>query len=62
MPLAKSLPLMVSVCSVLLATIEVGLMLLTDGAGAAAGVTVTACVPDEQSAAAVADEERHTRQ
>ena len=61
LPDVKPLPLMVRVCKDPLATIAVGLTLLTVGTAAAAGVTVTDCVLDEQSAVAVADDDRQTR-
>jgi hypothetical protein len=46
--LEKLLPLTVNVCEEPSAAIDVGLTLLTDGTGIVA-VTVTDCVPEEQS-------------
>ena len=59
-PVAKLLPLIVSVCATPSAVMLVGLMLLTVGTITAV-VTVTAAVPDEQSAVVVALDDRHTR-
>src|SRR4051812_3389442 len=51
---------MVRVCRIPSAVMAVGLMLLTEGTGTAV-VTVTDCVPDEQSEVLTALEDRQAR-
>jgi hypothetical protein len=58
--LEKLLPLTVKVCEAPSAVIAVGLTLVTEGTGIVA-VTVTDCVPEEQSEVLVWLEDRHTR-